>query len=160
MMRIGHGYDVHRLVAGRPLVLGGVTIAHSHGLLGHSDGDVVLHAICDAVLGALAMGDIGQQFPDTDERYRGIASGELLSQIAVRMLDAGWRIGNIDVTIYAEQPRLAPHNLAMRNRIAELLGVPLNAVSVKAKTKEGLDAIGRSEAIAATAVALLEQTGG
>jgi 2-C-methyl-D-erythritol 2,4-cyclodiphosphate synthase len=158
MIRVGHGYDLHRLVAGRPLVLGGVAIPHSHGLLGHSDGDVVLHAICDAILGALAIGDIGQQFPDTDERYRGIASGELVRQVADRVRDAGWCIGNIDVTICAEQPRLAPHNLAMRSRVAELLGVPLSVVSVKAKTNEGLGDIGRGEAIAATVVALLEQT--
>ena len=155
-MRVGHGYDLHRLVEGRPLVIGGVHIPYSHGLLGHSDGDVVLHAICDAILGAMGSGDIGLQFPDTDERYRDIASSELVRQVIVRMREAGWHVGNLDVTICAEQPRLAPHRLAMRTHIADLLGVPVTCISVKAKTNEGLDAIGRGEAIAATAVVLLE----
>jgi len=155
-MRIGHGYDLHRLVEGRALLLGGVQIPYPRGLLGHSDGDVVLHAICDAVFGAMGTGDIGQHFPDTDERYRGIASSELLRHVAALMREEGWRIGNLDVTVSAEQPRLAPHRLAMRGRIAELLGVPITCVSIKAKTHEGVDAIGRGEAIAATAVVLLE----
>lgn len=156
MMRIGHGYDLHRLVEGRALMLGGVRIDSARGLLGHSDGDVVLHAICDAILGAMGIGDIGQHFPDTDERFRGIASSELLRHVAGLMRDEGWKIGNLDVTICAEEPRLAPHRLAMRSRIAELLDVPLTRVSIKAKTNEGVDAIGRGEAIAATAVVLLE----
>jgi 2-C-methyl-D-erythritol 2,4-cyclodiphosphate synthase len=156
MMRIGHGYDLHRLVEGRALMLGGVRIDSAHGLLGHSDGDVVLHAICDAILGAMGIGDIGQHFPDTDERFRGIASSELLRHVAGLMRDEGWKIGNLDVTICAEEPRLAPHRLAMRSRIAELLDVPLTRVSIKATTNEGVDAIGRGEAIAATAVVLLE----
>jgi 2-C-methyl-D-erythritol 2,4-cyclodiphosphate synthase len=157
-IRIGHGYDLHRLAEGRRLVLGGVEIPHSHGLLGHSDADVVLHAVSDAVLGALGAGDIGQHFPDSDERYRGIASSELLKQVVTLMAAEGWRVGNLDVTIHAEQPRLGPHREAMRQRIATLLDVPAERVNVKAKTNEGVDAIGRGEAIAATAVVLLEQS--
>ena len=134
-------------------------IPSPRGLLGHSDGDVVLHAICDAILGAMAIGDIGQHFPDTDERFRGIASSELLRHVAALMRDEGWRVGNLDITVCAEQPRLAPHRLAMRSRIAELLDVPVTCVSIKAKTNEGVDAIGRGEAIAATAVVLLEAAG-
>jgi 2-C-methyl-D-erythritol 2,4-cyclodiphosphate synthase len=156
-MRIGHGYDLHHLVEGRPLVLAGVQIEHSRGLLGHSDGDVVLHAICDAVLGAMGIGDIGQHFPDTDERYRGIESGELVRRVTALMHDEGWRLGNVDVTICAEEPRLAPHRHAMRSRVAALLGAPITSVSIKAKTNEGLDAIGRGEAIGATVVVLLEE---
>jgi 2-C-methyl-D-erythritol 2,4-cyclodiphosphate synthase len=156
--RIGHGYDLHRLVHGRRLILGGVDIPHPRGLLGHSDADVVLHASCDAILGAMGAGDIGQHFPDTDERYRGIASSELLRQVVALMTGQGWRVGNLDVTICAEQPRLAPHRDAIRQRIADLLGVSKTCVSVKAKTNEGVDAIGRGEAIAATAVVLLEQS--
>lgn len=159
-MRIGHGHDLHRLVEGRPLLLGGVQIAHSRGLLGHSDGDVVLHAICDAILGAMAVGDIGQHFPDTDERYQGMASSELLRHVAILMRQEGWRLGNLDVTVCAEQPRLAPHRTAIRRRIAELLGAPVTCVSVKAKTNEGVDAVGRGEAIAATAVVVLEEREG
>lgn len=155
-IRIGHGYDLHRLVEGRRLVLGGLEIPHSHGLLGHSDADVVLHAVCDAVLGALGAGDIGQHFPDSDPRYRGIASSELLKQVVTLMAGEGWRVGNLDVTIHAEQPRLGPYREAMRQRIATLLDVPAERVNVKAKTNESLDAIGRSEAIAATAVVLLK----
>ncbi|HXQ21974.1 MAG TPA: gephyrin-like molybdotransferase Glp [Candidatus Acidoferrales bacterium] len=158
MLRIGHGYDIHRLVEGRLLVLGGVEIPYPRGLLGHSDGDVVLHAVCDAILGAMAGGDIGQHFPDSDERYHGIPSSELLRHVAALMRDEGWRIGNLDVTICVEQPRLASHRQAMRSRIAELLDAPVTAVSVKAKTNEGLDAVGRGEAIAATAVVLLEES--
>jgi 2-C-methyl-D-erythritol 2,4-cyclodiphosphate synthase len=156
-LRIGHGYDVHRLVEGRPLILAGVQIPHSRGLLGHSDGDVVLHAICDAVLGAVGAGDIGPQFPDTDERYHGIASSELVRHVVLLMREEGWRVGNLDVTVCAEQPQLAPHRHAMRSRVADLLGIPITCVSIKAKSNEGLDAIGRGEAIAATAVVLLEE---
>ena len=158
-LRIGHGYDIHRLVEGRLLFLGGVQIPSPRGLLGHSDGDVVLHAVCDAILGAMGVGDIGQHFPDTDERYQGIASSELLRQVVELMRDEGWRIGNLDVTVCAEQPRLASHRQAMRNRIAELLDAPVTSVSVKAKTNEGLDAVGRGEGIAATALVLLEAAG-
>lgn len=155
--RIGHGYDVHRLVAGRPLRLGGIEIPHAQGLLGHSDGDVVLHCACDAILGALGAADLGAHFPDSDPRYQGIASAELVAHVSALMRQQGWRIGNLDVTICAEQPRLAPHRAAMRRRVAELFGVTLEQVSIKAKTNEGLDAVGRGEAIAATAVVLLEQ---
>lgn len=155
LLRIGHGYDLHRLVEGRALLLGGVHIANPRGLLGHSDGDVVLHAICDALLGAMGIGDIGQQFPDSDERYHGIASSELLHHVRLLMHEEGWRVENLDVTVCAEEPRVAPHRLAIRARIAELLDAPLSCVSVKAKTNEGLDAVGRGEAIAATAVVLL-----
>ena len=158
-LRIGHGYDIHRLVEGRLLFLGGVQIPSPRGLLGHSDGDVVLHAVCDAILGAMGVGDIGQHFPDTDERYQGIASSELLRQVVELMRDEGWRIGNLDVTVCAEQPRLASHRQAMRSRIAELLDAPVTSVSVKAKTNEGLDAVGRGEGIAATALVLLEAAG-
>ena len=157
-IRVGHGYDLHRLVDGRPLWLGGVEIPHARGLLGHSDGDVVLHAICDAILGAMGAGDIGEHFPDSDPRYRGIASSELVRQVTARMGEQGWRIGNLDVTICAEQPRLAPHRAVMRARVAALLGIAANQVSIKAKTNEGLDAVGRSEAIAATVLVLLEKT--
>jgi 2-C-methyl-D-erythritol 2,4-cyclodiphosphate synthase len=160
MYRIGHGYDLHCLVDGRALMLGGVRIDSPRGLLGHSDGDVVLHAICDAILGAMAIGDIGQHFPDTAERFRGVASSELIRDIAKLMHDEGYRVGNLDVTVHAEQPRLAPHRLVMRSRIAELLDVAVTRVSVKAKTNEGVDAIGRGEAIAATAVVLLEEVAG
>lgn len=159
-LRIGHGYDLHRLVEGRPLFLAGVQISHSSGLLGHSDGDVVLHAICDAVLGAMGIGDIGQHFPDTDEGYRGIDSSELVRHVAALMRDEGWSVGNVDVTICAEEPRLAPHRHAMRSRVADLLGAAITSISIKAKTNEGLDAIGRGEAIAATAVVLLEEAQG
>ena len=155
-IRIGHGYDLHRLVEGRALMLGGVCVDSPRGLLGHSDGDVVLHAVCDAILGALAIGDIGLHFPDSDERFRGVASSELIRHIAGLMRDERWKVGNLDITVCAEQPRLAPYRLAMRSRIAELLGVPVTCVSIKAKTNEGVDAIGHGEAIAATAVVLLE----
>ena len=156
-LRIGHGYDVHRLVEGRPLFLAGVQIQHPRGLLGHSDGDVALHAVCDAVLGAMGAGDIGQHFPDTDERYLGIDSAELLRRVVTLMRDEGWCIGNVDLTLCAEEPRLAAHRHAMRARIAELLGTSITCVSVKAKTNEGLDAVGRGEAIAATAIVLLHE---
>ena len=156
MLRVGHGYDLHILAEGRALMLGGVRIDAARGLVGHSDGDVVLHAICDAILGAMGADDIGQHFPATDEGYRGAASSEFLGYVAKLMREEGWRVGNVDVTVVAEQPRLAPHRMAMRERIAELLAVPVTAVSVKAKTNEGVDAVGRAEAIAATAVVLLE----
>lgn len=152
MIRVGHGYDLHRFVAGRELYLGGIAIPHERGLLGHSDGDVVLHALCDALLGAMGLGDIGQHFPDTDDNLRGAPSSVLLQRVATLMRQEGWEVVNLDVTVVAEAPRLAPHRHAMRSRIAELLSVPIERVSVKAKTNEGTDAIGRGEAIAATAV--------
>jgi 2-C-methyl-D-erythritol 2,4-cyclodiphosphate synthase len=160
MYRVGHGFDVHRLVEGRPLRLGGVEIPSSKGLLGHSDGDVVLHALCDAILGATGAGDIGQHFPDTDPRYQGAASSTLVQHVVQLMRDAGWHPANVDVTIGAETPRLGPHREAMRRQVADLVGLPPACVSIKAKTNEGLDAIGRGEAIAATAVVLLEKDGG
>lgn len=156
MIRIGHGYDLHKLVAGRALYLGGVAIPHERGLLGHSDGDVVLHALCDALLGAMGLGDIGQHFPDTDERFRGTPSSVLLQRVAALMRQEGWDVLNLDVTVVAETPRLAPHRHAMRARIAELLSVPIETISVKAKTNEGVDAVGRGEAIAATAVVCIQ----
>jgi 2-C-methyl-D-erythritol 2,4-cyclodiphosphate synthase len=155
-LRIGQGFDLHRLVAGRPLRLAGITIPFDRGLLGHSDGDVVLHAVCDAVLGALGAGDIGRHFPDTDPRYRGIDSSRLLERVAALMREQGRQLGNLDVTILAEAPRLAPHVDAMRARLAALLGAATDQISVKAKTMEGLGAIGNGEAIAAMAVVLLQ----
>jgi len=153
-MRIGQGYDVHALVTGRKLIIGGVDIPYEKGLAGHSDADVLLHAVCDALLGAMALGDIGTHFPDTDARYRGADSRVLLR--AVRQLVVGdWSIANIDSTIIAQSPRMAPHIDAMRRNIAEDLGIAPSAVSVKAKTTERLGFTGRGEGIAAEAVALL-----
>jgi 2-C-methyl-D-erythritol 2,4-cyclodiphosphate synthase len=153
MQRTGIGYDIHRLVAGRPLILGGVEISHPMGLLGHSDADVLTHAIMDALLGAVADGDIGRHFPDSDPRWQGADSLALLRQVVARLAANGWRVGNVDATVLAEAPRLAPHIATIRARLAEALGVPVTAVSVKATTVEGLGAIGRREGIAAMAVA-------
>jgi 2-C-methyl-D-erythritol 2,4-cyclodiphosphate synthase len=152
-VRVGQGWDIHRLVAGRRLRLGGVEVPSERGLLGHSDGDVVLHAVTDALLGAMAAGDIGQHFPDTDPRYRGIDSAVLLAEVVALAAARGYRIGNVDVTILAERPPLAPHMPAMQRRLAELLGVGAEQVGIKAKTMEGLGAVGAGEAIAALAVA-------
>lgn len=154
-MRIGHGYDVHQLVAGRKLIIGGVDIAYEKGLLGHSDADVLLHAICDALLGAAALGDIGKHFADTDAKYKNIDSRILLREVSRLITNAGYRIGNIDATIIAQAPRMAPHISTMVVNIASDLGVPMNAVNVKATTTEKLGFAGRSEGIAADAVALL-----
>jgi len=151
-VRIGQGFDIHRLVAGRPLRLGGVEIPFERGLLGHSDGDAVLHAVCDALLGAIAAGDIGTHFPDSEPRYHGADSAVLLAEVTRLLGERGYAVGNVDVNVLAEQPRLAPHFAAMRQRIAAVLGVPVDAVSVKARTLEGLGEIGRGEAIAALAV--------
>ncbi|MBI4517388.1 MAG: 2-C-methyl-D-erythritol 2,4-cyclodiphosphate synthase [Deltaproteobacteria bacterium] len=153
-MRIGHGFDIHRLVSGRPLRLAGITVPYEAGLLGHSDGDVVLHAVCDALLGAIAAGDVGRLFPDSDPRFKGIDSTELLREVVRRVHGLGYVVRNLDVTVQAERPRLAEHIESMRTRLAELLVVDSSMVSVKAKTMEGLDAVGRGEAIAATAVVL------
>jgi 2-C-methyl-D-erythritol 2,4-cyclodiphosphate synthase len=153
--RIGQGFDVHALVPGRRLVIGGVEIPFERGLLGHSDADVLLHAITDAILGAAALGDIGMLFPDTDPRHRGADSREMLREAARRVRDAGWRIGNIDATVIAERPKIAPHVEAMRLTIAECAGIDRTAVGVKGKTMEKLGALGRGEGIAAQAVALL-----
>jgi 2-C-methyl-D-erythritol 2,4-cyclodiphosphate synthase len=152
VVRVGQGWDIHRLVAGRALRLGGIEVPSERGLLGHSDGDVVLHAVTDALLGAMAAGDIGQHFPDTDERYRGVDSGVLLTEVRGLAAKRGYRIGNVDVTILAERPKLAAHLPAMQERLAELLGIAAARVGIKAKTTEGLGAIGASEAIAALAV--------
>ncbi|MEN6305424.1 MAG: 2-C-methyl-D-erythritol 2,4-cyclodiphosphate synthase, partial [Armatimonadia bacterium] len=149
--RVGHGYDLHRLVEGRRLVLGGIEIPHTKGLLGHSDADAALHAICDSILGACALGDIGRHFPDTDAAYKDADSRELTRQIVAVAREAGWQVGNVDVTIMAQEPKLAPHNAAMREATAAALNVPVEQVSFKATTNEGLDSIGRGEAIAAHA---------
>ncbi|MBU3693684.1 MAG: 2-C-methyl-D-erythritol 2,4-cyclodiphosphate synthase [Rhodocyclaceae bacterium] len=155
-MRIGHGFDVHALVEGRALILGGVRIAHERGLLGHSDADVVLHALCDALLGAAALGDIGRHFPDTDAAYAGADSRVLLREVVARVAAAGWRAGNVDVTVIAQAPRLAPHIAGMVANIAADLGVAPGQVNVKATTTERLGFTGRGEGIACEAVCLLE----
>ena len=154
-MRIGHGYDLHALAPGRRLVLGGVDIPHSHGPIAHSDGDVLLHALADALLGAAALGDIGQHFPDTDPAYAGADSRVLLRRVAALVRAAGYRVANIDATVLAQRPKLAPHRDAMRANIAADLGLDIGAVSVKATTTEGLGPVGRGEAISAHAVCLL-----
>ena len=156
-MRIGHGYDVHRLVEGRRCVIGGVDIPHEKGLLGHSDADVLLHAIMDAVLGAMAAGDIGKLFPDSDPAYKGADSLVLTRRVAEVMTQRGYRLGNIDATVIAQAPKLAPHIPAMRERIAEAFGVEVDRVSVKATTEERLGFTGSGEGIAAHAVCLLEE---
>ena len=158
MIRTGIGYDAHRLVEGRRLVLGGVAIPHERGLLGHSDADVAVHALMDALLGAIAAGDIGQHFPDTDPAWKGADSIRLLEAVAAILRERGWRIENTDLTILCEKPKLAPHIPEMRRRMAEAMGVAMDAVSVKATTVEGMGAIGRSEGIAAQAVATVERS--
>ena len=159
MIRIGHGYDVHRLVGGRRLILGGVEIPYERGLLGHSDADVLVHAIMDALLGALAMGDIGGMFPDSDERYAGADSIELLRRVTAAIGERGYRVGNIDGTVIAQRPKLKEYIGAMRERIAQACGVGIDAVSVKATTEEKLGFTGSGEGIAAHAVALLVRRG-
>ena len=154
-LRIGEGWDVHALVPGRALVLGGVMVPHTMGLLGHSDADVLLHAIIDALLGAAALGDIGRHFPDTDERFRGADSGVLLAEAGRRVREAGWRIQNIDSTIVAQAPKLAAHLPAMCERIAHLLALEPSQVNVKAKTAEKLGPVGQGQSMEARAVALL-----
>ena len=154
-MRIGHGYDVHRLVEGRPLILGGVKVPFEKGLLGHSDADVLAHAVMDAVLGAAAMGDIGQHFPDSDPAYAGADSLALARHVAELLRAAGWRVGNIDATILCQRPKLAPHIPAMRENLAAAFGLPADAVSVKATTEEHLGFTGEGLGIAAHAVALI-----
>jgi 2-C-methyl-D-erythritol 2,4-cyclodiphosphate synthase len=154
-LRIGEGWDTHALVIGRPLVLGGVTIPHSHGLLGHSDADALLHAITDALFGAAALGDIGRHFPDTDPAFAGADSGRLLAEAVRRVRAAGWRVVNVDATIVAQAPKMAPHVPAMCQRIAEALGVGTEQVNVKAKTAEHMGPVGEGRAIEARAVCLL-----
>ena len=157
-LRIGQGYDLHRLAPARRLLLGGVEIPTPNGvgLLGHSDADALLHAVIDAVLGALALGDIGQWFPDTDSRFSGADSRELLKTVLTEPRVAAWQLENLDCTVIAQAPRLAPHIPRIRASLAELFGVSAERISVKAKTNEGLDAVGRGEAIAAHAVVLLK----
>lgn len=154
-MRIGTGYDVHRLQEGLELWIGGVKIAHTHGLLGHSDADVLLHAICDALLGAAALGDIGKHFPDTDPQYKGISSVKLLKHVGDLLKENGYSVGNIDSTIVAQRPKMASHIPQMRQNIADALGISVNQVSVKATTTERLGFEGREEGISAQAVALI-----
>jgi len=154
-MRIGQGFDVHALVTGRELVIGGVRIPYEKGLEGHSDADVLLHALCDALLGAAAMGDIGRHFPDTDLRYKGADSRALLRHVSALVQDAGYRIVNIDATIIAQAPKMAPHTAQMTNNIAADLGLSRGQINLKATTTEGLGFTGRGEGIAAQAVVLL-----
>jgi 2-C-methyl-D-erythritol 2,4-cyclodiphosphate synthase len=157
--RIGQGYDCHALVEGRKLIIGGVDIPHHVGLLGHSDADVLLHAITDSILGAAALGDIGKHFPDTDPEFKGADSRKLLKEAARRVVATGYGIGNIDCTIIAQRPKMAPHIQSMRANIAEDLGVDISQVNVKAKTNEKLGYLGREEGIAAESVALLIAAG-
>ncbi len=154
-LRIGQGFDVHAFAEERPLILGGVRIPFDRGLAGHSDADVLVHAVCDALLGAAGLGDIGRHFPDTDPAYAGADSMELLAQVRERLAGRGWRVINLDATVIAQAPKLAPHVPAMRRRLAECLGLEEEAVNIKATTTERLGFTGRSEGIAAMAVALL-----
>lgn len=154
-MRIGHGYDVHRLTEGRPLILGGVDVPHTTGLLGHSDADVVTHAIMDALLGALGLWDIGHAFPDTDPAYKGISSLLLLERVMEKVLEHGYCVENIDATIIAQKPKLAPHIPEMRVNLAKIIGIPETCINVKATTEENLGFTGAEQGIAAHAVALL-----
>ena len=155
-MRIGHGYDVHRLVAGRDLILGGVQIPHRMGLDGHSDADVLTHAVMDALLGAAAMGDIGQHFPDTDPAYLGISSLKLLTRVWALITERGYRLGNLDVTVLAQKPKLAPYLPQMKEKLCAILGAEPDRVNIKATTEEHLGFTGREEGIACHAVCLLE----
>jgi 2-C-methyl-D-erythritol 2,4-cyclodiphosphate synthase len=154
--RVGIGYDVHRLAADRPLILGGVAVPFELGLLGHSDADVLTHAICDALLGAAALGDIGIRFPDSDDRYRGISSLRLLEEVVRLVREAGYATANIDATVIAERPKLAPHLSAMKEVLARVLGLSPGRIGLKATTSEGLGALGRGDGIAAMAVCLIE----
>ena len=154
-VRVGIGYDSHRFAAGRPLRLGGHVIPHTHGLVGHSDGDAVLHAITDAILGAAALGDIGRMFPDDDPKFRDADSRALLRTAVARVAAAGWRIGNVDATVIAERPKIGPHVAAMRAAVAAECGIDVGAVNIKGKTSEKLGYAGRGEGIAAQAVVLL-----
>ncbi len=159
-MRVGTGYDSHRLAAGRRLILGGVEIPHERGLDGHSDADVLTHAVIDALLGAAALGDIGQHFPDTDERWRDADSVVLLEAVVAMLAGRGQRIGNVDCTVVMEAPKLAPHREAIRARLAGALGVGVEQVNVKASTGEGMGFVGRGEGAAALAIAMIEDAGG
>lgn len=154
-MRVGMGYDVHRLTEGRKLILGGVEIPWEKGLLGHSDADVIVHAVMDALLGAAALGDIGKHFPDTDPAYKGISSILLLRHVTELLNKNGYTIGNVDATIIAQKPKMAPHILKMRENMAEAMGIPVDCLNIKATTEEGLGFTGREEGIAAQAICLL-----
>lgn len=156
-LRVGHGYDVHRLVEGRALILGGVTVPFDRGLLGHSDADVLTHAVMDALLGAAALGDIGKLFPDSDAAYAGADSIALLKRVTALLREHGWQVGNVDATVVAQAPRLAPYIPEMRRRLAEAMGLDVDCVSVKATTEERLGFTGRGEGMAAHAVALIER---
>ncbi len=156
-IRIGHGFDVHAFAEGRRLIIGGVDIPYDRGLLGHSDADVLLHAICDALLGAAALGDIGKHFPDSDPRFKGIDSRKLLRHVAELLDGRGWKVGNVDATIIAQAPKMAPHIAAMREHIAEDIGIAAEQVNVKATTTEHLGFTGREEGIAAEAVCLINK---
>ena len=156
-LRVGHGYDVHRLVEGRALILGGVTVPFDRGLLGHSDADVLTHAVMDALLGAAALGDIGKLFPDSDAAYAGADSIALLERVTALLREHGWQVGNVDATVVAQAPKLAPYVPEMRRRLAEAMGLDMDCVSVKATTEERLGFTGSGEGMAAHAVALIER---
>lgn len=158
-MRVGIGHDTHRLVEGRPLILGGVRIEFERGLAGHSDADVVLHTVADALLGAAGMGDIGELFPDTDPQWEGLDSGRLLAEVVSRVASAGWSPVNCDLIIHAQRPKLLAHKPAIRSNVARLLGLPEEAVNVKAKTGEHVGPVGRGEAMCCQAVVLVERSG-
>ena len=157
-LRVGHGYDVHRLVEGRALILGGVTVPFDRGLLGHSDADVLTHAVMDALLGAAALGDIGKLFPDSDAAYAGADSIALLERVTALLREHGWQVGNVDATVVAQTPKLAPYIPEMRRRLAEAMGLDVDGVSVKATTEERLGFTGSGEGMAAHAVALIERS--
>ena len=159
MIRVGFGFDVHQLVEGRELWLGGVQIPHSVGALGHSDADVLLHAVCDALLGAVALGDIGKHFPDTDQRWKGADSKVLLKAVVELLDERGWTVGNVDASLVLERPKIMPHVPAMQQIMAELLRVGEDAVSIKATTNERMGYVGREEGVCAYAVALLQRKG-
>lgn len=155
--RVGNGYDVHQLAEGLPLVLGGVRIPHTKGCVAHSDGDVLIHALCDALLGALSLGDIGHHFPDTSDEFAGIDSRLLLARVVAMIRERGWEIVNVDNTLLAQKPKIAPYIIVMRERLSETLGIPVDAVSVKATTTERLGFVGREEGVAAYATCLLRK---
>ena len=157
-LRVGHGYDVHRLMEGRALILGGVTVPFDRGLLGHSDADVLTHAVMDALLGAAALGDIGKLFPDSDAAYAGADSIALLERVTALLREHGWQVGNVDATVVAQTPKLAPYTPDMRRRLAEAMGLDVDCVSVKATTEERLGFTGSGEGMAAHAVALIERS--
>ena len=154
--RIGYGYDVHPLGPGRKLILGGIDIPHTAGLLGHSDSDVLVHAVCDALLGAMGEGDLGRHYPSSDPKYKGISSLTLLEDVMTKLKSKGYRVGNIDTVIVAQAPRLGPHLLAMQKKMAEVAGINPDLINVKVKSGEGLDAVGREEGMTAHAVCLIE----